>query len=136
MRKISLLCVMFFSTFLMFGTAQGADAGITLQFGEYSVFVRSNGITEIRVNGNITDKTSTTLDCAVGSGRDILAVGSQIDPANSTPMFNSATLATILTAYATQSALEVLISDAEKDLNNNCGVLVAHLRCEGCPSGL
>ena len=136
MKKIALVCIALVSTFFIASTARAADAGFTLAFGEYSVFVRSDGTTEIRVKGNITDKTSTTLNCAVGSGRDILAVGNQINPGGSTPTFNSATLATVLTAYATQNALEVLISDEAKDLNNNCGVLLVHLRCEGCPSGL
>jgi hypothetical protein len=119
-------------------TVYAATAGFTLPFGQYSVFVRSNGTTEIRVNGSISDYTSTALVCQVGSSRDIIALGNQVNPSGSTPLYNEATMAAVLTAYATRNDLEVLISDTDTDAdaNNNCGALLVHLRCSGCPSGL
>jgi len=136
MRMLKKVAAIVLTTLATTGAVHAASAGLLLPFGEYSVFVRSNGVTEIRVNGNITDRTNVTLDCVTGSGRDILAVGNQVDPGGSTPNYNDATLATVLTAYATGSAIEVLISDTDRDSNNNCGVVLVHLRCEGCPSGL
>jgi hypothetical protein len=119
-------------------TVYATSAGFTLPFGQYSVFVRSNGTTEIRVNGSISDYTSTALVCQVGSSRDIIALGNQVNPSGSTPLYNEATMAAVLTAYATRNDLEVLISDTDTDAdaNNNCGALLVHLRCSGCPSGL
>ncbi len=137
MRKFSRFSVaLLASSVLMSGTVQATDAGFSLPFGDYSVFVRSNGVTEIRINGSITDRTSATLNCAVGSSRDILAMGNQTNPTASSPAYNDAALATVLTAYATKSALEVLVSDTDKDANDNCGVQLVHLRCDDCPSGL
>jgi len=136
MGKFSRFSAILLSSVLFCGTAQASNAGFSLPFGDYSVFVRSNGVTEIRINGSITDRTSATLNCAVGSSRDILAIGNQSNPSASSPTYNDATLATVLTAYATRNTLEVLISDTDKDANNNCGVQLVHLRCEGCPSGL
>ena len=136
MRIIQRVVVVILTSLAVSGAAQAADAGLLLPFGDYSVFVRSNGVTEIRVKGSISDRTNVALDCATGSTRDILAVGNEVNPGGSSPNYNDATLATILTAYTTRNALEILISDTQKDLNNNCGVLLVHLRCEGCPSGL
>ena len=121
MRKFSRFSVaLLASSVLMSTTVQATNAGFSLPFGDYSVFVRSNGVTEIRINGSIADRTSATLNCAVGSSRDILAMGNQTNPAASSPAYNDAALATVLTAYATKSTLEVLISDTDKDANDNC----------------
>ena len=100
------------------------------------MLVRSNGFAEIRVNGSISDLTSVSLSCNV-TGNGIIALGNQVNPEGSTPLYNDAVMATLLTAYATRNDIEVLISDTDTDgANNNCGLIGVYLKCSGCPGAL
>lgn len=113
--------------------ALSATAGFTVPSGEYSVFVRSNAVVELRLANDISSYTSTTLSCA---DNNIVAIGNADDPTNNTPNYNSATMATMLTAWSTRANIQILVSDTDTDSNNNCGMILIHMQCEGCPSGL
>ena len=114
-------------------TALSASAGFSVPSGEYSVFVRSNAVVELRLADNLSTYTSTTLSCA---DNRIVAIGNADNPSGNTPNYNSATMATLLTAWSTRADIQILVSDADTDSNNNCGLLLIHLQCDGCPSAL
>lgn len=136
MKRLFLLTLVLGCFFAM--PARSEIAGLDLEFGQYSIFIRSGGSAELRLNGSYSDFTQVSLSCAQGSGRDIAALGNSEDPDSAQPRYQSAIMATLLSAYATQSAIQILVSDDEGDIDvhGNCGLLLVHLRCDGCPSGL
>ena len=53
MRKFSRISAILLASVMLSSTAQATDAGFSLPFSHYSVYIRSNGVTEIRVKGSI-----------------------------------------------------------------------------------
>ena len=134
MKRFFVLAGLVCSGLLLTSTnALSASAGFSVPSGEYSVFVRSNAVVELRLADILSTYTSTTLSCA---DNRIVAIGNADNPAGNTPNYNSATMATLLTAWSTRANIQILVSDTDTDSNNNCGLLLIHLQCDGCPSAL
>ena len=119
-----------FAAFLFSQASIAGIAGINVPTGEYSVFTRKNGTVEIRLANTVSSYTNVALMCA---DNNIISVGNSF-----ATNFNKIAMATLLTAWSTNAKIQLLLSDdpADEDAFNNCGVILIHLQCEGCPSGL
>ena len=128
--KVQLLSLLIVVLSTLSQSTMADIAGINVPKDEYSIFERKGGTVEIRLKNIRSNYTGIPLSC---NDNNIISVGNSND-AN----FNDTLMATLLTAWSTKADIQLLLSDdpADEDTFDNCGILLLHMRCAGCPSGL